>query len=94
MESNVVPDASEFEQIRVIVETSERTFRGCLYKPRVDATHRLSDYLNEYDRHYICLSEVSINDRGQTHRPGEKRDFVAISVSAIQYLAPMRDNEM
>jgi hypothetical protein len=90
----VVPDPSQYEQVRVIVETAERTFRGCLYKPTVDASHRLSDYLNEYDRPFLCLSDVNVNDRGQTHRPGEKREFIAISVTAIHYIAPMRDNEM
>ena len=85
---------SEYDRIHVLVETAERTFRGQLYKPAVDETRRLSDYLNDYDRPFLCLSDVSINDRGQTHRPGEKRDFVAISVSAIHYLAPMRDGEM
>jgi hypothetical protein len=41
----------------------------------------------------LCLSDVAVNDRGQTHRPGEKRDFVAISTSAISFLAPMRKDE-
>jgi len=83
-----------FERVRVIVETAERTFRGYLYRPVLDADHRLSDYLNNYDRRFISLSDVAINDRGQTHRPGEKRDFVAIATTAITYLTPMNPGEM
>lgn len=87
-------DEGKFERIRVVVETDERTFRGFLYKPVVNENHRLSDYLNDYDRPFLCLSDVAVNDRGQTHRPGEKRDFVAISTGAISYIAPMSANEM
>jgi hypothetical protein len=83
-----------FEKVGVIVETAERTFRGNLHKPVVDSNHRLSDYLNEYDRPFLCLTEVAINDRGQTHRPGEKRDFVAISTAAISFIAPMREVDL
>jgi hypothetical protein len=86
-------DNNGFERVRVIVETAERSFRGFLYKPIVDENHRLSDYLNDFDRPFLCLSDVAVTDRGQTHRPGEKRDFVAISTSAISFIAPMRDGE-
>ena len=87
-------DNQEYERVRVIVESAERTFRGYLYRPVLGPDHRLSDYLNEYDRRFVSLSDVSINERGQTHRPGEKRDFVAISTSAITFLAPMREGEI
>lgn len=87
-------DQVNYERVRVIVETSERTFRGYLYRPLIDETSRLSDYLNEYTRPFLCLSDVAVNDRGQTHRPGEKRDFVAISTNAICFLAPMREGEI
>jgi hypothetical protein len=87
-------DQAKYEKIRVIVETAERTFRGNLYRPVIGEDDRLSDFLNEYDRRFLCLTEVAINDRGQTHRPGEKRDFVAISTSAISFLAPMRSDEV
>jgi len=87
-------DNQQYERVKVIVETAERTFRGFLYRPVLGPDHRLSDYLNEYDRKFLCLSDVAINDRGQTHRPGEKRDFVAISANAITFLAPMRDGEI
>jgi hypothetical protein len=86
--------ANGYERIRVIVETGERTFRGQLYKPLVDSEHRLSDYLNEYDRPFLCLSDVSVNDRGQTHRPGEKRDFVAVATASITFIAPMNPGEL
>ena len=86
-------DGEQYERVRVVVETAERTFRGYLYKPLVSADHRLSDYINEYDRPFLCLSDVQVNDRGQTHRPGEKREFVAISTSAISYIAPMGEHE-
>jgi hypothetical protein len=76
------------------METSERTFRGYLYRPVLGPEHRLSDYLNEYNRPFLCLSNVVINDRGQTHRPGEKRDFVAVSTNAITFLSPMSEGEI
>lgn len=86
-------DGNGFERVRVLVETTERAFRGYLYKPVVDENHRLSDYINDFDRPFLCLSDVAINDRGQTHRPGEKRDFVAISTAAITFISPMREDE-
>jgi hypothetical protein len=87
-------DGPIFEKVAVIVETAERTFRGNLHKPVVDSNYRLSDYLNAYDRSFLCLTDVAINDRGQTHRPGEKRDFVAISTAAISFIAPMREADI
>jgi len=86
-------DQQGYERVRVIVETAERTFRGYLYRPVPSDNQRLSDYLNEYERPFLCLADVSVNDRGQTHRPAEKRDFVAIATSAICFLAPMRPEE-
>ena len=83
----------EFKQVRVMVETAERTFRGSLFRPAEEETQRLSDYLNEYDQPFLCLADVSITDRGQTHRPGDKRDFIAIAVAEIQFITPMRDGE-
>jgi hypothetical protein len=83
-----------YEQVRVIVETSERTFRGFLYKPILDPAQRVSDYLNDYDRPFLCLSDVSVTDRGQAHRPGEKRPFIAIATNAISFVAPMNDGEV
>jgi hypothetical protein len=81
------------ERVPVVVETAERTFRGYLYRPLTDSNERLSDYLNNYTRRFLCLSDVAVNDRGQTHRPGEKRAFVAISTTAITYVAPMQKVE-
>jgi hypothetical protein len=86
-------DGQEYERVRVIVETAERTFRGYLYRPILGESYRLSDYLNEYKRPFLCLSDVSVNERGQTHRPGEKREFVAIATNAIVFLAPMQPGE-
>jgi hypothetical protein len=82
-----------YERIRVLVETTERTFRGFVYKPVIADTTRLSDHLNSYDRPFLCLSDVQINDRGQMHRPGERRDFVAVAISSITYITPMREGE-
>ena len=84
-------ESSEFERVKVLVETAERSFRGYVYRPCSEPTHRLSDHLNEYNRRFLCLSDVQVNDRGQVHRPGEKREFVAISVAAIHYIAPETD---
>jgi hypothetical protein len=32
-------------------------------------------------------------DRGQQYRVGDKREFVAVAVSSITYITPLRDNE-
>ena len=88
------PEGREYKKVRVMVETAERTFRGFLFRPADEETQRLSDYLNGYHRPFLCLADVTITDRGQTHRPGDKRDFTAISVSEIQYITPMRDGEV
>jgi hypothetical protein len=84
----------EYEMVRVLVETDERAFRGYLSRPADAQAQRLSDYLNGYGRPFLCLSDVTITDRGQTHRPGDKRDFIAISVAEIHFIAPMRDGEV
>jgi hypothetical protein len=81
-----------FERVKVVVETAERSFRGYITRPASDGV-RLSDYLNDYDKPFIALSEVAVNDRGQTHRPGEIHQFVAISTDAITFIAPMKDSE-
>jgi len=81
--------AGEHEQVRVLIETNERTFRGTVHKPRKDETFRLSDHLNEYDRRFICLSDVKINERAMQHRPGDEHGFVAISISSITYITPI-----
>lgn len=86
-------EQQRIERVAVVVETGERTFRGYLYRPLTDSRERLSDYLNNYSRRFLCLSNVAINDRGQTHRPGEKREFVAISTAAITYVAPLHTGE-
>lgn len=87
-------EQTDFHRVRVIVETAERTFRGFLYQPVSDPSKRLSDYLNEYERRFLCLSDVTVTDRGQTHRPGEKREFVAVATNAITFLAPMKPGEV
>ncbi|MDZ4169076.1 MAG: hypothetical protein U1E26_05425 [Coriobacteriia bacterium] len=79
------------EQIKVLVETSERTFRGVVHKPIVDDTYRLSDHLNNYDKKFLCLSDVAINERGQEYRAGTQQEFVAIALSAITYITPIAD---
>lgn len=84
----------QFERVRVVIETNERTFRGFLYKPVLDENHRLSDYLNSYERPFICVTDVQVNERGQQHRVGDRREFVAVAISAITYIAPIKDGEM
>ena len=81
--------ASQHEQVRVMVETEQRTFRGVIHKPLKDDSFRLSDHLNEYNRAFLCLSDVTINERAQQHRSGEARPFVAISVASITYITPL-----
>jgi hypothetical protein len=82
-----------YERIRVLVETTERAFRGYLYKPVKEGGYRLSDHLNDYEHSFIKLADVQVLDRGQQYRAGEKRDFVAVSVASITYITPLRDNE-
>jgi hypothetical protein len=77
------------EQVRVMVETDERTFRGVIHKPVMGETFRLSDHLNQYDRTFLCLTDVTINERGQQYRSGDSYPFVAITVSSITYIAPI-----
>lgn len=79
------------ETLRVMIETDERTFKGTVHKPVKDDTFRLSDHLNDYDKRFICLSDVTVHERGQQYRAGEHRDFVAVAVSAISYLTPIDD---
>jgi len=86
-------EEADHERIRVLVETDERTFRGYVYKPVKDPKFRLSDHLNSYGKDFISLSDVQITDRGQAYRVGERREFVAIAVSAITYITPLRDDE-
>lgn len=86
-------EAQTHERIRVLVETAERSFRGFVFKPIKDETFRLSDHLNTYDKAFLSLSTVVIQDRGQAYRAGDKRDFVAVAVSAITYITPLRDDE-
>jgi hypothetical protein len=87
-------NSSNHEVIRVLVETTERSFKGHIHKPVRDERFRLSDHLNTYGKDFICLSDVTIHERGQAFRPGERRDFVAISTAAIAYITPMRDDEV
>jgi hypothetical protein len=82
-----------FERVLVLVETAERTFRGYLYRPVSEREPRLSDYLNNYSRPFISLADVAVYDRGQTHRAGERREFVAIAVSAVTFITPMSASE-
>ncbi len=58
-----------------------------------DERFRLSDHLNTYGKEFLCLSDVVIQDRGQQYRAGDKREFVAVAVSAITYVTPLADNE-
>jgi hypothetical protein len=78
------------EQVSVIVETAERSFVGTLHKPIVDDTYRLSDHLNSYDKKFLCLSDVTVRERGQQHRPGERHDFIAVALTAITYISPVK----
>ena len=80
----------QYQRIKVLVETAERSFRGYVYKPVVDTeAARLSDYLNTYSDKFLRLAEVEIADRGMHYRVGDKQEFVAVSVASIVYIAPM-----
>jgi hypothetical protein len=93
VDENGKANANEYQRIRVVVETAERTMRGYIYKPKMNEHYRLSDYINAYGDKFLRLSEVEILDRGQTHRVGDRQDFVAISVAAITYIAPIEGEE-
>ena len=80
---------TEYQCIRVVVETTQRTIRGNIHKPVGAADYRLSDYLNGYQDQFLRLTEVEILERGQTHRVGDRQDFAAVSVAAITYIAPI-----
>jgi hypothetical protein len=84
-----VDESNSHEQVRVLVETGERSFRGTIHKPLKDERFRLSDHLNEYDRTFLCLTEVQVNERGQQYRAGDLFPFVAISVASITYVTPI-----
>lgn len=79
---------AEFRKIRVLVETSERSFKGLVHVP-VGGPARLSDYLNHYDEMFLRLSDVEITERGQHYRVGDKQPFVAVSVASITYITPL-----
>lgn len=81
-----------YKRIRVLVETAERCFRGHIFKPEKDESFRLSDHLNEYDKQFICLTDVEIADRGQHWRVGDKQAFVAVALNSITYVAPLEEN--
>jgi hypothetical protein len=83
-------EETEFQKIRVLVETAERSFKGFLHKPRnTTKDQRLSDYVNSYGDKFLRLSEVEITDRGLHYRVGEKVPFCAVAVSAITYIIPL-----
>lgn len=81
------------ELVRVLVETAERAFKGTVYKPIKAEGFRLSDHLNAYEKSFLCLSDVQICDRGQAWRVSDKREFIAVAVSAITYITPLAANE-
>ena len=85
------PDVSPHKRIRVLVETAERAMIGYIYKPERGESFRLSDHLNTYDKVFLNLADVEIKDRGQVHRPGEKRKFIAVAIQAITFITPLDD---
>jgi hypothetical protein len=82
-----------YERIKVLVESAERSFRGYVYK-RKSERFRLSDYLNTYDKQFLCLTDVMITDRGKEYRVGDKRDFVAIAIASVTFVTPMTEDEV
>jgi hypothetical protein len=93
-ERDVSDQGAGYDRVRVLVETAERAFRGYIHKPVREPAYRLSDHLNEHDKDFVCLSEVQVVERGQAYRVGDKRDFVAVSKSAITYVTPLRDGDV
>lgn len=86
------PDAPPHKRIRVLVETAERAMIGFICKPERGEGFRLSDHLNTYDKFFLNLADVEIKDRGQVHRPGEKRKFIAVAIQAITFITPLDED--
>lgn len=86
------PTDLSHKRIKVMIETPERTIFGNIFKPEKGQRYRLSDHLNSYDRQFICLTDVEIKDRGQHHRVGDKRPFIAVSIAAITYMTPLEED--
>jgi hypothetical protein len=80
----------EYRRVKVLIETSERSFRGYLSVPCREG-YRLSDYLNDYDKQFMCLAEVEMGDRGQHWRVGEKLTFAAVAVESITLVTPLEE---
>ncbi|MBE0416142.1 MAG: hypothetical protein IBX63_00045 [Coriobacteriia bacterium] len=78
--------SERYRKIRVLVETSQRAFRGIVHQPVTPDNQRFSDYINTYPHAFLSLSDVQVTERGQHSRAGDKQDFIAISVSAITYI--------
>lgn len=79
------------KKIRVLVETTERSFRGYIHMPVKDEMFRLSDHLNTFGKEFLCLSDVVMNERSQQYRAGEKFSFVAIAVHSIVFVTPIEE---
>lgn len=81
----------KYTKHKVFVETDHRNFKGYLFQP-TEKDERLSDYLNTYDREFVCLTEVEIADRGMEYRVLMKSDFVALSVNSITFIMPIEES--
>lgn len=81
-------EGAQYKKVRVLVETSERSFKGHVHIPVADGM-RLSDYLNHYKESFLRLSDVEITERGQHYRVGDRQEFVAVSVASITYITPL-----
>ena len=79
----------QFQKIRVLVETEQRSFKGWVHKPINGDGQRLSDYINSYSDIFLRLSDVEVTDRGQHYRVGDKQDFVAVAINSITYITPL-----
>ena len=86
------PEGTAQRRVKVMVETAERAIIGYMYRPERGPDFRLSDHLNTYDRLFICLNDAEIKDRGQLHRPGDKRRFIAIAVQAVTFITPLEED--
>ncbi|MDF1543399.1 MAG: hypothetical protein RQ731_04100 [Anaerosomatales bacterium] len=83
--------SEQYRKIRVLVETSQRAFRGIIHQPVTGENLRFSDYINTYPNAFISLTEAQVTDRGQHYRVGDKQAHIAIAVSAITYITALDD---
>ena len=71
------------QRIKVKVKTASSIYIGTFFVPELRT--RLSDVLNDRDKDFISLTDVSINDRDDN-----RVDFVCLNKRLIESLEPYK----